>query len=120
MNSTVKCQKNNRQIGSYYEQKAKIYLESLGYTILQMNYRCRLGEIDLIAKDNEYIVFVEIKYRYSAKCGLPRESVNYYKKKRIVNVAKYYLMAHYKKEVACRFDVIEILGDQLTHLKAAF
>ncbi|MEF9958392.1 MAG: YraN family protein [Niameybacter sp.] len=122
MNSIKKRQarQNNRQVGSFYEQVASDYLEQLGYHILERNYRCRLGEIDIIGQDENYLVFIEIKYRHSTKCGLPRESVNYYKKKRILHVAHYYIMTHYKTEVACRFDVVEILGEQLTHLKAAF
>ena len=121
MNSIVKCTtKNKRRVGTFYEKTAREYIETLGYITLKMNYRCRLGEIDIIAQDGAYLVFLEIKYRSSRKCGLPRESVNYYKQNRILNVANYYIMTHYKKEVACRFDVIEILGEDLTHLKNVF
>nr|WP_307989476.1 YraN family protein [uncultured Niameybacter sp.] len=121
MNSIVKCTKQNKRcVGTFYEKASREYIEKLGYTTLKMNYRCRLGEIDIIAQDGKYLVFLEIKYRSSKKCGLPRESVNYYKQKRILNVAKYYIMTHYNKEVACRFDVIEILGEDITHLKNVF
>lgn len=121
MNSIVRYKKENkRALGTFYEEVAKRYIEALGYTVLEMNYRCRLGEIDIIAQDQQYLVFLEIKYRSSNKCGLPRESVNYYKQKRILNVAKYYIMTHYNKEIACRFDVIEILGEVITHLKNVF
>ena len=53
---------NNRQIGTYYEIRAREYLVDKGYQILTMNFRCRTGEIDMIAKDGAYTVFVEIKY----------------------------------------------------------
>lgn len=107
-------------MGTFYEAAAKGYIESLDYIVLAVNYRCRLGEIDLIAQEGDYLVFLEIKYRSSTKCGLPRESVNYYKRKRILNVANYYILTHYNREMPCRFDVIEILGEDLTHLKNAF
>ena len=58
-----KIQKNRRKTGADYEKAAGFYLEQMGYEILQFNYRCRLGEIDLIAKDGAYYVFCEVKYR---------------------------------------------------------
>ena len=65
MNSTNVCKEkqNNRQIGSLYEAQAKVYLEDKAYRIIAMNYRTRQGEIDMIATDREYTVFIEIKYR---------------------------------------------------------
>ena len=54
---------NRRETGSRYEKQAAVYLEQKGYEILEMNFRCRRGEIDLVARDGEYLVFVEVKYR---------------------------------------------------------
>ena len=54
---------NQREKGAYWEQKAGAYLESIGYEILEYNFRCRMGEIDIIAQDGEYLVFCEVKYR---------------------------------------------------------
>lgn len=117
-----KCisKQNNRQIGSYYETRAKHYLIEKGYEVIQMNFRCRLGEIDMIAKDGEYTVFIEIKYRSNQKCGLPRESVTYYKRQTILGVAKYYLMKTRLSDTPCRFDVIEILKEDIHHIQNAF
>lgn len=111
---------NKRQVGSYYEDLAKNYLIDKGYKILEMNFRCRTGEIDIIAQDGAYTVFVEIKYRSSNRCGLPRESVTYYKRHKIISVAKYYLMCKKQREMPCRFDVIEIYKKQINHIQNAF
>lgn len=111
---------NNRQVGSYYEKQAKQYLINKGYQILNMNFRCRTGEIDMIAKDGAYTVFVEVKYRSNQKCGWPCESVTYYKKKKIIRTAQYYLMYYHLGDIPCRFDVIEIYNEQIHHIKNAF
>ena len=68
--------KNNRRTGTGYERKAGAYLDFLGYKIVTYNYRCRLGEIDLIARDGEYLVFVEVKYRTTSVSGYPAEAVD--------------------------------------------
>lgn len=111
---------NKRKLGTSYEVLAKKYLEQQNYAIIKMNYRCKSGEIDIIAKDEAYTVFVEVKYRTSNKYGYPRESVNYYKQKHIIAAAKYYLYTHHLYDSSCRFDVIEICYDKITHLKNAF
>lgn len=112
--------KNKRAIGTYYEKQAADCLLKKGYTILCSNYRCKLGEVDIIAKIDGCIVFVEVKYKASSVYGYPREAVNYKKQQRIRLTAKYYLRQYEKYEVSCRFDVIEFLGDTITHLEAAF
>lgn len=119
MKNYIKMQ-NNKQIGSYYETYAKDYLLKKGYELIQMNFRCRFGEIDMIAKDGEYTVFIEIKYRSNQKCGLPRESVTYYKRQKILGVAKYYLMKNRLSDTPCRFDVIEIFKEDIHHIQNAF
>lgn len=111
---------NKRKIGKNYEDVAAAYLSQKGYDIITSNYRCKLGEIDLIASIEGELVFVEVKYRKTSTYGLPREAVNFYKMKRIISIAQVYMKQNYKKEVLCRFDVIEILDEQITHLEAAF
>ncbi len=118
--SKQSTQKNKRLVGSEYEKIAMDSLAKKGYTIICNNYRCKFGEIDIIAKMQECLVFVEVKYKASSLYGYPRESVNYKKQQRIRLTAKFYLRQYEKYEVSCRFDVIEILGDTLTHLEAAF
>lgn len=111
---------NHRAIGSQYEQVAATYLLHKGYQILATNYRSRTGEIDLIAKDGKYVVFLEVKYKGECQHGYPRESVTVTKQRRIKRTAEYYLMMHERQAVFCRFDVIEILGEQMTHIENAF
>lgn len=111
---------NKKAVGKAYEDLATAYLIDKGYSILEKNYRCKLGEIDIIAKDHGTVVFVEVKYRSTMAFGSPGEAVNYYKQQRILHIAKWYLRQHYKTEIDCRFDVIEILNEKLSHVKAAF
>ncbi len=111
---------NKRVLGTRYELLAIAYLKDKHYTILEHSYRCRFGEIDIIAKQGEYIIFVEVKYRKKEDFGYPREAVNYRKKQHILRTAMYYLKTKIGYEVASRFDVIEILENTITHLEAAF
>ena len=116
----LKSKQNNRKIGTAYEALARKYLEDIDYTILNMNYRCKSGEIDIISTDGEYIIFIEVKYRKTALFGYPRESVNYHKQRRIIAVAKYFLLTHKLTHKNCRFDVVEVLDDKITHIENAF
>lgn len=112
---------NKRQTGSSYERIAAEYLSEQGYQILQMNYRCRIGEIDIIATDASYLVFVEVKYRSDKSCGLPQEAVGPRKQRIICKVADYYRLTHGCSEVTpCRFDVIAICGDNIELIQNAF
>lgn len=117
----MKEAENKRQKGSSYERRAADYLVEQGYKILEMNYRCRSGEIDIIARDREYLVFIEVKYRYSAAGGLPEEAVDWKKQKRISRVASYYCMKHGISEaMPCRFDVVAFLKDEIHLIQNAF
>ena len=110
----------NRVKGNIGENKAVNYLTDKGYEILETNYKNKLGEIDIIAKDGERIVFVEVKARATAKYGYPREAVNEYKQRKIRMVAESYLKSKRLLNSYIRFDVIEILAGNITHLIAAF
>lgn len=110
----------SKKIGMHYEKVARDYLLEQGYAILEANYNCKLGEIDIVASRQNYIVFIEVKYRKNACYGYPREYVNYTKQQRIVRIAKYYIMTHKLLNVGIRFDVIDILDDTLTHIMDAF
>ncbi len=103
--------KNNRQTGAVYEQAAGAYLESLGYQILEYNYRCRYGEIDIIAKDKEYLVFCEVKFRTDLSAGRPEEAVDMRKQRVISKCALHYITVHGLSYMPCRFDVAGILGN---------
>ena len=115
-----KIQKNRRKTGADYEKAAGFYLEQMGYEILQFNYRCRLGEIDLIAKDGAYYVFCEVKYRADERKGSPLEAVDARKQQKIFRTAMYYLTEQQLEDVPCRFDVVGIEGTKITLIKNAF
>ena len=100
------------------ESLAVAHLEARGYEILEQNYRAVRGEIDLIAQDNDCIVFIEVKTRRSLKFGLPQAAVTAQKQRQISKVALAYLQAHDLFDAPCRFDVIAIhLSPQLELLK---
>ena len=65
---------NKREVGAAYEEAAAVFLEKNGVRILERNFRCRQGEIDLIGRDGEYLVFFEVKYRKNADAGFPAEA----------------------------------------------
>mgnify|MGYP000131579510 CR=1 FL=1 len=73
---------NNRSVGAVYEQAAGYYLEQNGYELIEYNYRCRDGEIDIIAKDGDCYVFCEVKYRSGRQAGNPLEAVDQRKQKK--------------------------------------
>lgn len=112
---------NRRKTGAYYEKLVAEYLETQGYEILETNYRCRMGEIDLIAKEGETLVFVEVKYRRDESMGNPKEAVHRKKQKKISMTAAYYLMRECGcMDIPCRFDVAAVLGEQIEVVKNAF
>ena len=111
---------NNRKKGSQYEQIAGEYLKLQGYEVLEYNFRCRFGEIDIVAKDGESLVFCEVKYRKNEETGNPLEAVTFAKQKKISQTAFYYVTIKNKESMTCRFDVIGILGNEIQHIKNAF
>lgn len=111
----------SREIGAAYEKRAAEYLEKQGCCILKQNFYTRSGEIDMIVKDGEYLVFVEVKYRSSQRGGHPLEAVNLRKQKRIRRAAQFYLLRYgYPENTMSRFDVVGILQDEIVHIKNAF
>jgi putative endonuclease len=117
-------QKNKRSIGSAKEDFVCQWLERHGYRIAARNFRSRTGEIDIVAREGGYLVFIEVKYRRDTGSGTGEEAVNRRKQQIISRVALYYLRRMgYGYEVPVRFDVVAVSGeDELTvHLhKNAF
>lgn len=112
---------NRRATGSRYEARAAAYLEKKGYRILERNFRCRSGEIDLIARDGRYLVFIEVKYRRTGAAGYALDAVDARKAAKVRRVAGIYLMQTSRPETTpCRFDAIGIDGDAVTHIENAF
>lgn len=112
---------NKRKLGARIEQLVSEYLTTHGFTILEMNYRCKQGEIDIIARDGAYHVFVEVKYRKNTQYGTPQEAVGLVKQKRISKAAQYYLYCHNLDEFTpVRFDVAAVLENKIVYYKNAF
>jgi len=113
-----------RQIGKTGEMLAGDYLENHGYTILERNYRCRFGEIDIIARDEAGIAFVEVKRRTSHRFGDPKWAITPQKQKKISMTALWYLKSKSQQQVKARFDVLTIQSEKGDHrirlLKNAF
>jgi len=114
-------QRTSKSIGDSAEEKARNYLIKQGIQILDTNYRCKLGEIDIIAKQDNTLLFVEVKFRKNSKFGSPSEMVTPQKQKRIVKSTQHYLQAHSNlANKACRFDVISIQQNDIEWIKNAF
>ncbi len=116
---------NTREIGAGGEEIARNYLMNKKYKIIECNYHAsKLAEIDIIAKDKDTLVFVEVKYRRSLSNGYGREAVTKAKQRNIRYCALHYLTLHKATDTKCRFDVVEIthIGDEIdiVHLENCF
>ncbi|RLB08083.1 MAG: YraN family protein [Deltaproteobacteria bacterium] len=116
---------NRKALGDRGEDLAVRYLLKRGYKVIEKNYRCFLGEIDLIARDKGTLVFVEIKARSSARFGLPQEAVSPFKQRKLIQVAKAYMAErHLGEAIATRFDVVAVQltpsGPEIELIKDAF
>ena len=114
-----------RALGDRGEDLAIKHLQKRGYKVIEKNYRCRWGEIDLIARDRETLVFVEIKARTSSGFGLPQEAVDGFKQRKLAQVAKAYVAERNVKEaISSRFDVVAVQltpsGPKIELIKDAF
>ena len=98
----------SRNFGKNSEILAADFLQKNGYTIVELNYRCNLGEIDIIARHGETLVFAEVKARSSYRRGNPKEALGYAKRKRISQIAMFYLKKTGQMRAKARFDVIAI------------
>ncbi len=112
-----------QDFGQNGENIAENYLKSIGYLIINRNYRCKQGEIDIIAKDNDEIVFIEVKTRSSIIYGKPAEAVNNYKQNHIKKAAEVYIYFNQLENFYIRFDVIEVFlcnkKYKINHIKQA-
>ncbi len=115
-------------MGQCGEDAALDLLKKKKYKIVKRNYKNKIGEIDIIAKNKEDLVFVEVKTRTSDRFGTPKEAVTYYKKQKIVNTAKFYLQKN-PTDLNIRFDVVEVYGtfdgekfclEEINHLEHVF
>jgi putative endonuclease len=116
---------SKREIGDIHEAYALEIIKTAGLDIIEQNYLCKLGEVDIIARDGQDLVFVEVRFRRSQSHGGALDSVDRKKQRRIVRAANHYLQKqNLTNKVACRFDVFAITGNlkQLTYqwVEAAF
>lgn len=112
-------------IGQFGEELSCRYLAQKGYSILERNFKVLFGEIDIIAEKNHCICFVEVKCRKSKRYGLPEEAITSYKKKKIIQVAQFYIKKKRIKNRKFRFDVVAVQFDQqqlkeIRHITNAF
>lgn len=110
---------NTRNIGKFYEDAACEYLRRHGITILERNFRCRQGEIDIIGRQKDCVIFVEVKYRRTNQCGEALGAVSFQKQKKICKCAAYYCMQHpWVSHI--RYDVIGITDTKIEWIQDAF
>lgn len=114
----------SKEIGDFGENKACEFLENAGIQIIKRNYRCRMGEIDIIARDGDTIVFAEVKTRITKNFGAPAEYVDFRKQEKIIKTALFYTG---RDDIDMRFDVIEVMYRkagmevlEINHIKNAF
>lgn len=100
-----------REQGEYTENLACQYLKNKGFKLIEKNFNCRVGEIDLIMKDNDNLVFVEVRYRRNNDFGSGAESITASKQSKLIKTASLYLQQHAKlNKLPSRFDVVSISG----------
>ena len=106
-----KTEKNmhNKSVGMRGEDAASKFLENKGYKVIDRNWKCKMGEIDIVAKDEDTIVFVEVKTRTNVEVGLPEDAVGPKKRKKYETLAALYLQDHDYVDMSVRFDVIGIM-----------
>jgi putative endonuclease len=118
----LKVKELNKIKGNYGENLAIEFLKENEYEILERNYKNKFGEIDIVARKREMIIFIEVKYRENLNYGEGVEAVDFYKRNHIRNVAKVFIMKNHLENLEIRFDVIEILKIntkyQITQIKS--
>ena len=112
---------NNRTTGKIYEEKAAAFLKERGFFLLEKNYRCRQGEVDLIGVHEDCLVFIEVKYRKNARSGMPEEAVDKRKQAKICLVSDYYRLTHpFNSKRQVRYDVVAICGEDTRWYQNAY
>ena len=111
---------NKRQIGSIGEDMAVEFLKSRGVKILERNYQNRFGEIDIIGREDNTLLFIEVKYRKNESFGYPLEAVGFAKREKIRKMARFFLNENHYYHYNIRFDCIGIIGSQIDWIKGAF
>ena len=108
-----------RRLGFFGENRAARFLKNSGYEILHRNYRCPFGEVDIIARKDDAVCFVEVKTRSSDSFGAPNEAVDGKRQTRYKNSARYYFSG-VDMDCIVRFDIIEVTKEGINHIENAF
>ncbi|MFC1474819.1 YraN family protein [bacterium] len=114
-----------KKLGEKGEKAAAKYYKRQGFVILDRNYTCRLGELDLVVRKGDLLVFCEVKTLRSKSLGVPEMAVNASKQRRIVRLAKYYIKLKKLESLQARFDVVSVSWEEggrpeVKHIPAAF
>ena len=116
--------KNKVQTGRYGQDAALKYLQAKKMTLIEANFSVSSGEIDLIMKDEHYIVFIEVKYRRGLAYGFPREAVGFRKQQKIIKTAMHFIARQQLQNQDFRFDAMELIdtpdGLIINHIENAF
>jgi putative endonuclease len=107
------------EVGMQAELRAAEYLGALGYEVLERNFRAKCGELDLVARDGDTVVFVEVRARNHPGYGSAAESIGPRKRRRLVNAAKLYAL-YRRLDCPMRFDVIGVEPGRIEHIADAF
>ncbi len=111
---------SNQQMGRAGENQARAFLVDKGYRWLASNFRTRWGEIDLVMKDADTIVFVEVKNRQNTRYGQPAEAVQHWKVKHLVKASLIFVMRNGWLDHAIRYDIVSITNGRIQHIPNAF
>ncbi len=115
---------DKKRLGRRGEEVALHFLRRKGYRIIEKNYACRMGEVDIIAKEKDTLAFIEVKTRTSTEFGPPQLAVDQRKQEQLSKVALYFLKERNLKDVKARFDVVAILlgprGEEVELIRDAF
>lgn len=103
---------SRRRLGAWGESVAALHLEAKGYQILARNWRCRRGEIDLVAQAGQTLVFAEVKTRRGRDLGTPEEGVTIHKARKLLKLAQHYLLAHDIDDIDWRIDIVAVELDR--------
>jgi putative endonuclease len=111
---------DRKRTGALGEKLARQYLLKNGYVILQQNYRCPIGEIDIVARDGESLAFVEVRTKRSRQFGTPEESITPAKQAKLIELAESYMQEHGNSEQPWRIDVVAVeleKGDKVSRIE---
>ncbi len=112
---------NTRNIGGIYEEKSVNYLKQNGFQIISQNYRCKVGEIDIIAIKENILRFIEVKYRKNDLYGTPMEAVHQKKQKKIMKAASCFLIENQQfQNMQCSFDVMSVTDNKIEYIFNCF